>query len=152
MNPITVTDISSVNLTTYIAIGLAVLAGISFIAAWLQSRENVIYVGFGYLHLSVLFAAGALVSYLFGFVLYDWSLKDSAEQAITQVEQEAGVTIINKDSIEYTEVVQENSVISVSFNDDGKIYEGFLITEDWNMLLHIPNLPENDRELIIYGQ
>ena len=152
MDPITVTDISSVNLATYIAIGLAVLAGISLIPVWIQSRQNVIYVGFGYLHLAVLFAGGALVSYLFGFVLHDQALQDSAEQAITQVEQETGVTIINKSSIEHTEVVQESSVIAVSFNDDGKIYEGFLITEDWNMLLHIPNLPENDRELVIYGQ
>lgn len=161
MTPVDVPVVSVMNVWSYITIGIAGLAGLCFLLAIIDKAGEVYSnakgnpvisttwwtltkTTFALLLLSVLL-------YAIAAFVYGGEVKAAAASAVQQLEQETGVTILDKDSIEYVGLDQETSAIEVSFKHEESIYDGAIIVEDGGMLLHVKETGGEGQRLTVFN-
>lgn len=76
---------------------------------------------------------------------------DALMATIAEVEQSAGVDIIVTDDLTYSSTVQGKSVIPVSFEYEGDLFNGVLYVEDGTIQLQIPNQTAEDRMMVPFS-
>ena len=163
MNPVEITTVDYWNTLAYIVIPVILIALVSFIVIDIidnkrtqKSREaagksaNNDTGGQVTSYIFMLFLSAIAIAAVTG-ISYELRKYDARNDTLDRVDQEADVTILNKKDIDYSNFQTENSSTPIAFKHAGDLYEGFLIAENDTLVIHVPNQPEEERKLVLFG-
>lgn len=153
MSPIEIPTVSPMNLWMWAAAAVVVIAVLSVVVMAIKERRGDKRRpggDMGPFFIPAALAFAVMILALFGATQYRVSSDGIYADVITELEQESGVEILNQDAFGPDELREESNAVPVVFKHEGKVYDGALIIENGTLLLHVANLSEDEREMVVF--